>query len=226
MANKKIPRSELSPEELAKVHASDKARRERDKERILARQREWYQKNIDRMRPYYAAKAKEHAPRYKERNTLSQQLYRAKNKERLRLKRQARAEAAKARDREAARRWRDAHLARAKANYVAWAQANPAKVKANGARRRARIAAAPINDFTPEQWEALCKAARYRCCYCGVKGTADTLTPDHLTPYNDKGSNTLHNVLPCCSHCNSSKGPRAVLKPVQPFLLLDEGAAD
>jgi 5-methylcytosine-specific restriction endonuclease McrA len=226
MADKKIPRAELSPEELAKVHASDKARRERDKERILARQREWYQKNIDRMRPYYAAKAKEHAPRYKERATLSQKLYRAKNKERLRLKRQAREEAAHVRDREAARRWRAAHLARARANYAAWAQANPEKVRANCAKRRARVAGAPINDFTAKEWCALCKATGYRCSYCDKKFPFKELQQDHITPLSKGGSHTLANIMPACRFCNGSKHDRAVLKPVQPFLLIDDSAAD
>jgi 5-methylcytosine-specific restriction endonuclease McrA len=112
-------------------------------------------------------------------------------------------------------------------NYVQ-TEHGRAKKKTNSARRRARIADAPINDFTDAEWRALCKAAGYRCAYCGEKFPFEELTPDHLTPYADKGSNTLHNILPCCGSCNSRKQHRAVLKPVQPFLLLPEedAAAD
>lgn len=127
-----------------------------------------------------------------------------------------------ARHREYNARYPDRRLA----SHRKWSAKNTLKIRAYSSQRRAREVAAPINDFTAEQWEALCKAARYRCCYCGAKGTAETLQPDHLTPYNDKGSNTLHNILPCCGSCNSRKQDRAVLKPVQPFLLLDASAAD
>ena len=53
------------------------------------------------------------------------------------------------------------------------------------------------------------------------------LTPDHLTPYSSRGVTRCTNILPCCISCNSRKKAGAVLKPVQPFLLLsDEAAAD
>lgn len=103
-----------------------------------------------------------------------------------------------------------------------------AQNKVQLAKRRARKANAPINDFTKAQWRALCRAAGYRCAYCGKQFPFKDLTPDHLTPYADQGSNTLHNVLPCCGNCNSRKKDRPVLKPVQPFLLLppEDTAAD
>lgn len=119
------------------------------------------------------------------------------------------------------------HGATYREQHKQWLREHPEIKLAGNRKRRARKAGAPINDFTPEQWESLCAAVKYRCCYCGKKFPIEDLTPDHLTPYNDKGSNTLHNVLPCCGLCNSRKGPRAVLKPVQPFLLLsDKEAAD
>lgn len=113
------------------------------------------------------------------------------------------------------------HGAKYRAQHKQWLKEHPEIKLAGNRKRRARKAGAPINDFTQEQWESLCAAVKYRCCYCGKRFPLDA-----LTPYNDKGSNTLHNVLPCCSHCNSRKGPRAVLKPVQPFLLIDDSGAD
>ena len=123
------------------------------------------------------------------------------------------------------------HAARIRVVQAAWKARNPDKVSAQNkvhkARRRALKAACPLDDFTPVQWRALCKAVGYRCCYCGEKFPSTKLTPDHLTPYVKQGSNTLHNILPCCVTCNSRKKDHSVLKPVQPFLLLsDEAAAD
>jgi 5-methylcytosine-specific restriction endonuclease McrA len=114
------------------------------------------------------------------------------------------------------------NLARNRLLLQAWRKKNPAKVRAILQRQRARKANAPINDFTDAEWESLCKAVGFRCCYCGEKFTFKELTPDHLTPYEKQGSNTLHNILPCCGSCNSRKQHRAVLKPVQPFLLLPD----
>ena len=126
------------------------------------------------------------------------------------------------------RAWTQRNQEHVRAQARLWYQQHPERSKAIQARKNARRAAAPINDFTAEQWEALCNAVDYRCCYCGKAFPAEQLTPDHLTPYAKQGSNTLHNILPCCGSCNSRKKDRPVLKPVQPFLLLppEDAAAD
>lgn len=185
--------------------AYDKAYKIANHERMLEKQRAYNERHAARKRAYTNAWRAAHV----ERARASNREWREKNP---------------ARRHEYAVAYRAEHLEESNARFKAWAQANPEKVRFNQNKRRARIAGAPINDFTDEQWEALCKAARYRCCYCGEKGTAETLEPDHLTPYAKNGSNTLHNVLPCCSSCNSRKKDRAVLKPVQPFLLLPDDA--
>lgn len=213
MARKRIPRSQLSPDELAAARAKDHARYERNRETILANDRKSYQKHAAKI----LARHKQHREANHDATLLAQRgyakAYRARHHARILELEQA------------SRKRNKVARALGRKRY---AQTNAGRIKNKEdiARRRARIAAAPINDFTAEQWEALCKTVRYRCCYCGGKGTAETLQPDHLTPYNDKGSNTLHNILPCCGPCNYRKKDRAVLKPVQPFLLIDEGAAD
>ena len=119
------------------------------------------------------------------------------------------------------RRWNENNREYVRAHHNDWNRQNPEKARAREQRKRARRAAVPINDFTVEQWRALCKAAGYLCCYCGKKFPSTKLTPDHLTPYAKQGSNTLHNILPCCGRCNSAKRDRDVPSPVQPFLLLE-----
>lgn len=122
--------------------------------------------------------------------------------------------------------WREANPELAKSLYKAWAAANPDKVRANGAKRRAQKRNAPVNDFSATDWRALCRAAGYRCAYCGKKCPFRELTQDHITPLSKGGSHTLANIVPACGSCNSKKKDRDVLKPVQPFLLLDDSAAD
>lgn len=115
-----------------------------------------------------------------------------------------------------------------RAAFQKWRRNNPDKVRERDARRRARKAAAPINNFTAKQWRALCKAAGYRCAYCHKKFPFKQLTQDHIIPLSKGGSHTLANIVPACLSCNSRKKDRDVLTPVQPFLLLPEedAAAD
>jgi 5-methylcytosine-specific restriction endonuclease McrA len=107
-----------------------------------------------------------------------------------------------------------------------WLAKNPEHKRVSGARRRAQKANALSNDFTAKEWRALCKAMGYRCAYCGRKFTLKKLTQDHITPLSRGGSHTLANILPACLDCNLRKHTKDVPCPVQPFLLVDEGAAD
>lgn len=214
MHHKRIPRSQLSPEALEVERAKDHARYERNRETILANDRKSYRKHTAKI----LARHKRHREANPDVTTVAQRgyakAYRTRHHARvLELERASRERNKVAR-------------ALGRKRYF---QTTAGRIKniADMARRHARKVAAPINDFTPAQWRALCKAVGYRCCYCGKKFPSTKLTPDHLTPYVNQGSNTLHNILPCCGRCNSRKKDRAVLKPVQPFLLLsDEDAAD
>ncbi len=104
------------------------------------------------------------------------------------------------------------------ARHARWRQANPDASRAIGQRRRARVANAPINDFTRHEWQALKAHYKDRCAYCGRKMTR--LTMDHITPLSKGGSHTLANIVPACKSCNSRKRERAPLVPVQPLLLV------
>ena len=42
---------------------------------------------------------------------------------------------------------------------------------------------------------------------------------DHLTPLSKGGSHTVSNIVPACRPCNSRKGVKEVLRPVQPLLI-------
>lgn len=140
---------------------------------------------------------------------------------------------------EASRLYRLAHAEEKRARDRAYYAANMPKILAylrqyfssphgrmvardNAARRRAREAQAPLNDFTHADFVGLCEAVGYRCCYCQRRFPLEELTRDHLTPYVKQGSNTLHNILPCCLRCNKRKGPRGVLRSVQPMLFLED----
>lgn len=72
------------------------------------------------------------------------------------------------------------------------------------------------NDYTTEQWEQCKSDFNSTCAYCGK---TEKLTIEHFVPVSKLGELTGNNVLPVCSHCNSSKGNRKfeLWYPKQPF---------
>lgn len=117
--------------------------------------------------------------------------------------------------------WREAHKedrrVKDKIYKRAYNQANPDKRREISARHRALRRNAPINDFTAAQWAIMKAHYKYCCVYCGRK--MKRLTQDHITPLSKGGAHTASNIVPACLRCNSSKGVRGPLKPVQPMLL-------
>lgn len=105
------------------------------------------------------------------------------------------------------------HVARS----LAWARAHPDKRQVISSRYRANKATAPFNDFTSDQWSEMKAAYDYRCAYC--ERQMARLTQDHIIPLSKGGPHTASNIVPACRRCNSKKGARGVLKPVQPLLL-------
>jgi len=228
---------ELSPEERRKAKQRDYQRayyarhREAIKRRanahrathldeIRQKQQAWRDAHREQLRIHDRAYYQRTKTHYRQK----QQAWVAANRERVRgQKATLRAEKREV-YRAYARKWaavyRLVHPEKYHAYRREWTAANRDKVSAKEVRRRARKYQVPRNDFTAAQWQALLELCRYRCVYCGKKMTRETMTRDHLTPYVEKGSNTLQNVLPACRTCNSRKGIRNVLKPVQPFLLV------
>jgi 5-methylcytosine-specific restriction endonuclease McrA len=108
--------------------------------------------------------------------------------------------------REYSKRQRERNHEKAMQASKAWRQCNWGKDYATQCRRRARILAAPINDFTDAQWTQLKRNFNQRCAYCRKKRR---LTRDHVIPLSKGGSHTVSNIVPACQSCNSSKGTKA-----------------
>ena len=96
-------------------------------------------------------------------------------------------------------------------------QRNPEESAAKVMRYYVRRNHGTGNDVTAEQWKEIKAAFDYRCAYCGRKMRA--LTMDHIIPLSKGGLHTASNIVPACKSCNSKKGERSPLVPVQPFLL-------
>jgi 5-methylcytosine-specific restriction endonuclease McrA len=111
-----------------------------------------------------------------------------------------------------------AHAVQNRQRSAAYQRAHPEWAHSQVAKHRARRLCAPVSDFTEAQWRAMKDFYDHRCAYCGKK--PKRLTQDHITPLSKGGSHTLSNIVPACRSCNSSKGTKAPLTPVQPLLLI------
>jgi len=91
-----------------------------------------------------------------------------------------------------------------------WRIKNPEKAKAimdrGNAKRAERLALAPINDFTKEQWLATLATFEYRCAYCGEG--SNRLEQDHVIPLSKGGNHTASNIVPSCRSCNARKSAK------------------
>lgn len=48
------------------------------------------------------------------------------------------------------------------------------------------------------------------CYYCGCNLTVDSVCLDHVLAKSKGGTRELHNLVPCCIKCNSSKGTKSI----------------
>jgi 5-methylcytosine-specific restriction endonuclease McrA len=71
------------------------------------------------------------------------------------------------------------------------------------ARQNMRAQALGITGtFTADEWVNLCRQFGNLCLYCG---SSNGLTPDHVVPLADKGTNDIRNIQPLCRSCNGIK---------------------
>jgi 5-methylcytosine-specific restriction endonuclease McrA len=59
---------------------------------------------------------------------------------------------------------------------------------------------------------------RYRCQYCGRRGTAFDLTLDHIMPKSRGGRTVADNLVTACQACNNRKGDRTPEEARMPLL--------
>ncbi len=153
--------------------------------------REYYLSHREQLREYGARHYRENTEYVKERDRA----YRVANVERRRdLNRAYREENADTLN-EYCRQWRRENAPRAN------------QYKKN---RRARIANANVNDFTPTQWESMLAYYDFRCGYCGA--SLKPPTQDHMQPLSRGGDHTESNIVPCCARCNSRKHDKTLVE--------------
>ena len=206
-----------------RAKAYDVAYKRKNHARMLQKQREYNERHAERKRAEanawraaHVEQARANARDWQDEHPAAKLAHDAKYRESHREELRAKNQANTLKRREDIPGYREAELAR----LHRWNEEHPEERRAITERRRARLVEAPINDFTRQDWRALCKASGYRCAYCHEKFAFKDLTMDHITPLSKGGSHTLSNIIPACQPCNSRKNNKGVPTPVQPFLLL------
>lgn len=106
--------------------------------------------------------------------------------------------------RNAMRKMRAANPAKDYEYRKAWRAANPERVRAHDANKRAkrRIAIAD-SKVSLEEWNAIKLWYGNKCAYC--RAADCELTRDHVVPIASGGLHTAENIAPACRSCNSRK---------------------
>jgi HNH endonuclease len=195
--------------------------RQEKKEQIRQQRQQYREKNRDRIKQYRDT----HTEQYHQwvlanaaRLQMTKRLYREKHRNKAVHYAKEYYRANKTTFKAKSQEWYANNAYEVKNRVKQWTQANPEKAALYRARRKAKSASAPYNDFTAKQWRTMVELLNHCCVYCDRQ--MQRLTMDHLTPFIAGGSHTLWNILPACLSCNSRKQAGPVLQPVQPFLLL------
>lgn len=69
---------------------------------------------------------------------------------------------------------------------------------------------------------AILERDSYTCQYCGRKAPEVKLTVDHVVPVAANGNNDPTNLLTCCVDCNTGKGSKLSLRPVDNSILSEQ----
>lgn len=143
---------------------------------------------------------------YYQKNSTKELAYRVANKNELRMYK---------------RQWEHANPEKTRsyrrANYLKYRAKHIERAAASGAKRKARLWGAAINDFTLGEWNVLVDVFGKMCAYCGIE--PQQLTKDHVIPLARGGNHTYSNIVPACAHCNLSKNK----KTADEFLVYTNG---
>jgi 5-methylcytosine-specific restriction endonuclease McrA len=132
-------------------------------------------------------------------------LYQQRHPDRMREVRRSNYERHAERRRQYARDWAHANRERRRRVHAEWAEANPEMVRAQEARRYARVRGAQ-GSHTAQDWIEKLALFGGCCAYCGRSDRP--LSRDHNIPLSRGGTNFIGNILPACRPCNSAKRDR------------------
>jgi 5-methylcytosine-specific restriction endonuclease McrA len=109
-------------------------------------------------------------------------------------------------NRAAQSRYRAEHGDKARACAESWRKRHPEWHRLKESRRRAqKLGSGGI--VSESDWASILREHDHRCAYCGRGGK---LEQDHVVPLSRGGGHVPENIVPACSFCNRSKGPKLI----------------
>lgn len=209
---------------------SDRAYREKNKEKIYIRQKKYKEKNLKKLcecnkawrdmhkdeltlkkKKYYdenrekiLEQKKVYGENNKEKIKIKNKIYGTNNKESIREQQKTRYYAEKQTILKQKRVYYQREKQKILINRKKYRQANGKKIHILNNRYRSRLALLD-NTLTEQEWEQCQQYFNNVCCYCGKQ---KRLTIDHFIPVSKQGETSVENVLPSCQTCNSSKSSR------------------
>lgn len=162
---------------------------ENHKKEVLAQQKEYRAKHVDRYKAYQVAYRKANAKSIKRKAAAWYKV----NIEQVRLYNQSR------------RKRRQAWNAQ-------WIKKHPEVQKAIQARRRSKKTKAG-GSFSAKQWLNLCNSYNNKCLCCNKR---KRLEADHVIPVTKGGSSDISNIQPLCRSCNARKSTKTIDYRKQP----------
>jgi 5-methylcytosine-specific restriction endonuclease McrA len=206
---------------LEQKRSAYRAHYQRNKDAILAKNREWIKDHPEKPREYTAS-YRDRNPEVREKERIRIREYHAQNrdielikkkeyrqKNSLKMRRYAEENREKlneySRNWQAKKRAENPELNRQKQKE--WYRRNPAKYLAKTHRRETRLTGAG-GSYTAEEWNSLLDKYGHRCLRCGKTGIK--LTVDHVIPVLLGGTSNIDNLQPLCLSCNSHKHTRIV----------------
>jgi 5-methylcytosine-specific restriction endonuclease McrA len=184
--------------------------RETNRERLLAKSREYGAKRrveqadkVKSEKRAYAKKHKDHIRAY-----MTRYVDEHRNEIRAIARLASRKRSQKPEVKEYAKAWRRANPDKQRQYARKWISGNRWLTCLYAQNRRVRQKMA-LNTLTPSEWQAILGYFGHACAYC--LRTDVKLTIEHVIPIIEGGPHSEENVVPACSSCNSKKGPRSIL---------------
>jgi 5-methylcytosine-specific restriction endonuclease McrA len=136
-------------------------------------------------------------PLVKERKKVSNTLWRANNKEKV----------------------REYDKTRGRIAYLKYMSTLKGKLANKRRTNKWRGKLKDAGTFTNEEWNNRLLEYNYCCAYCYKPFTIEQLTVDHMIPLSRGGTNTIDNLVPACKSCNSRKKDKTPLEMLQKGLM-------
>jgi 5-methylcytosine-specific restriction endonuclease McrA len=155
----------------------------------------WHRENPDKVRASAQRYRERNPDKVRERQQILNKLNRIDPVRRERLRKQKQADYQR-------------HKSKYDAVHKAWNERNRDRAlftKRLRERRRVFRKSKILGTCTWSQWLARVAFYGWRCVYCYIKLTPETVGMDHRIPISRGGSNWPANLASCCASCNSSK---------------------